>query len=134
MGSRWASCQTRGQPNCAGTICSDGLCVLLQTTCIRAPCYPIPYCVPEAGGSYNLHKLTGKIVKQCKAIPVYVVKSCGEMVGLLLLFLTSVLDGMLQLASSVDRLNTGRKTHKYSLNWRLVGSQSRSLRSEERPY
>jgi hypothetical protein len=90
--------------------------------------------VPEAGGSYILHNLNGKIVKQCKAVPVHVMKSCGEMVVLLLLILKLVLDGMLQLASSIDRLNPGRKTNKYSLNWKLVGSQSKSLRFEERPY
>jgi hypothetical protein len=108
--------------------------VLLQVTCIRAPCYAIPSCVPEAGGSYNLYKLTGKILKQGKAVPVHVIKSYGEVVVLLLLFLTSVLDGVLQLASSIGRLNPERKTHRYPLNWRLVGSQNRSLRFEERPY
>jgi hypothetical protein len=63
-----------------------------------APCYPIPYCVPEAGGSYILHNLNCKIVKQGKVVPVHVMKSCGEIVVLLLLILKSVLDGMLQLA------------------------------------
>jgi hypothetical protein len=48
--SRWASCQTSGKPTCEGTICADGVCVLLQVTCSSEPCYPMPYCVAEAGG------------------------------------------------------------------------------------
>jgi hypothetical protein len=97
-GVRWASCQTSGRPNCERTTCSDGVCVLLQTTCQTKPCFPIPYCVSEAGGSYNLHKLNGKTVKQRKAVTAHIMKLCAEMVVLLLLFLMSVLDGMLQLS------------------------------------
>lgn len=54
--------------------------------------------MPEAGDSYNLHKLTGKMVKRCKAVSGHIMKLCGEMMVMLLLFLMSVLDGMLKLS------------------------------------
>ncbi|KDR10412.1 uncharacterized protein LOC110837992 [Zootermopsis nevadensis] len=43
---QWASCESR--PTCQNVSCDpEEACVLRQVTCFRAPCYPIPECVPK---------------------------------------------------------------------------------------
>ncbi|CAG0893828.1 unnamed protein product [Darwinula stevensoni] len=41
------SCNAKGAPTCEDVRCGEGsTCVMREVTCVAAPCYPVPECVP----------------------------------------------------------------------------------------